>query len=202
MDKLTSEEELFRRLPEIKEIEDSTLRVKTAKLFMEEVPEYFWEVPASTSGNYHHPISRGKHGLWIHTKMAFQLFNRMADSWVEAGKITEYEKACGQSAILLHDMFKQGVPQQGYTVGDHDEIAAEFLAEYGIEEKVVGCVLSHNGPEGWGSGRAPENPLEELHHLADMAGSGENILANIPTCREINQIIRESSDATVSQMRH
>jgi len=177
MEKPQDLQELERRLPEIQEIHSKEIRDEVTRLFREEVPEYFWDVPASSTGKYHPSDHNQDHGLWIHTKRAFTAFERLARSYENQGRITPFEKECGKAAILLHDMFKYGMPpeRQNHTVSEHDVIAARFLEKNSaVPEEVIGCVETHNGPDGWGKGRAPETDLEQIHHLADMIASDKN----------------------------
>lgn len=168
-----SAQEVLKRFPEINEIDDAHLRIHTTTALQRLCPEYFWEVPGSSSGKYHPEDHREEMGLWLHTKRAFTQFERLSSSYVQQGKITEQGRDYGRAAILLHDMFKYGWPKEEHTVRDHDVIAAEKLREFGdIPEDVIGCVVSHNGP--WYAGREPETDLEQVHHLADMSSSDVN----------------------------
>ena len=172
-----SREEVIERFPEVKEIDDKVLAQEVVSVLDEHLPEYFWKVPASSTGQYHPEDHNDQHGLWIHTKRAFTAFERLSKSYKHQGKITEWERDCGRAAILLHDMFKYGKPPETkeHTVDDHDFLAARFLDKNtDLPPKVVGCVESHNGPEGWGKGKAPGNSLEQIHHLADMIASDRN----------------------------
>lgn len=165
-------DDVFERFPEVNDIEDPQLHADTVHVIMEHMPDYFWEVAASSSGKYHPEDHRGRYGLWLHTKRAFTEYEALARSYYHQGLINEWEMDCGRSAILLHDMFKYGWPAKNHTTKDHDVFAAEFLRENtDLPEEVIGCVETHNGPEDWGAGPAPRNDLEQVHHMADMAAS-------------------------------
>ena len=41
------------------------------QLFIQNLPDYFFTVPASSSGKYHAKFASGEHGLIFHTKAAF-----------------------------------------------------------------------------------------------------------------------------------
>lgn len=177
-----SADEVIRRLPEVRLIEDNKLRALTIDA-LRYAPDYFWKEAASTSGKYHHPHARGECGLWIHTKMAIPMFMRLAPSWVAQGKLTEKERDMALSALLLHDMFKQGLPENRdpdnpddcHTSGDHDVVAAEWFAEHtNLPEEVIGAVKAHNGPEEWGEGPAPQSDVEQIVHTCDMLASDPN----------------------------
>lgn len=160
--------EVVRKLPEINEISSDSIREDTINAFVELCPDYFWEVPASSTGKYHPKDHRVEKGLWLHTKRAFTQYQRLAPSFYHQNKIRKTEMDHGKSAILLHDMFKYGWPKQNHTTKDHDVVAAKALDGY-VHSKVIGCVASHNGP--WYEGPSPRNELEQVHHLADMAAS-------------------------------
>lgn len=160
--------EVIRKFPEINEIGHGDIKENTINAFVELCPDYFWRVPASSSGNYHPKDHRGNKGLWLHTKRAFTQYQRLAPSYHHQDKITKRQMDYGRSAILLHDMFKYGWPEENHTTKDHDVIAAKALDGY-VDKEVIGCVASHNGP--WYEGPSPRNDLEQLHHMADMAAS-------------------------------
>lgn len=164
--------ELYNRLPEIRKISDDTIRGEVEKVFLNYCPDYFWEKPASSSGNHHQVDHRGQHGLWIHTRRAAVAFERLSNSYLEQELINEQMRDCGRAAILVHDIFKYGRPQEAgqHTVKDHDKLAANFLRnKTKLPPTVIGCVDSHNGP--WYKGKDPETPIEQIHHLADMIAS-------------------------------
>lgn len=170
---LDGEGELLRRLPEINAIYCEDVRDATIRMFLDGVPEYFWERPSSSTGKYHSPDERGKHGNWIHTKRVFVAYTNISDSYVEGGELTDYHRECGKAAALLHDTLKYGWPSDGndHTVNDHDIIAAN-VAEHISEapDEVVSLIDSHMGP--WGEGPLPETTNEWVFHTADKSASG------------------------------
>jgi len=186
-------EELFRRLPEIREIEDDELREQVIDVFLNHCPSYYWTCPASSSGNHHPPDTRGKHGLLIHSKRAFWAFEDLSRTEEEMGLIDEEELDYGRAGILLHDLFKQGLPprDEHHTVQDHDKIAARHLGrKTDLPDEVLGCIDSHNGA--WGEGKEPETELERLHHRADYIVSRKKCHYTIPDpCEELQKVIHE-----------
>lgn len=181
-----TEQELLNRLPELQYLHGN-LYEETVEAFLQYCPEYFWEVPASSSGNYHPWDHCRRHGLWLHTKRAFTAYMRMERSYREQGLISSEEGEYGRAAILLHDLFKQGLPPRDrrHTQSDHDVVAARFLErKTELPEDVISCVRTHNGPNGWGAGPAPDTDLEQLHHQADMTASGEGAFFAVLTPHE------------------
>jgi hypothetical protein len=170
---LTSEDELVRRLPEIDAIYDEELRECVVRTFLKGCPSYFWEKPTSSTGKYHSPDERGKHGNWLHTKRVFAAYANMSESYLEAHKITEWEREAGKAAALIHDMMKYGWPSAGnqHTVNNHDIIAAEVARHIGECPNEV-YLLIHGHMGSWAKGMTPENERQWLFHLADKSAAG------------------------------
>ena len=173
-----SHDEIHRRLPTLALIDDPDVREETADLAAR-APSYFWEVPASRS-TYHHPLCRGRHGLWIHTLQLSTVIERLADSVVGRGELSPLEIDLARAAAILHDMRKNGPPSDAAdsSVSDHDlRMASEIRTESELDERVADAVASHMGP--WYDGPTPSTPLEELVHTADMIASTATIAVSI-----------------------
>lgn len=188
-DKHLDKAELHRRLPEIKLIENASIRSQVETAFLNYCPTYFWKVPASSSGKYHQDDVVSSQGLWLHTKRAFTVGERIARSEKYRGNINQEEHDVLRASILLHDMFKQGLEPRDskHTSDDHDLIVRQFLErEMNIDSRILDCVESHNG--GWGEGKNPTTRLEDIHHLADMVGSDKNLIGKVyKPCEEIKE---------------
>jgi len=196
---LHSEEELLRRLPEIDAIYDEDLREDVIRTFMRGCPDYFWERPSSSSGKYHSVDERGKHGNWIHTKRVFAEYCSIAESWVELGAITPYQKEQGKAAALVHDMMKYGWPSENndHTVNYHDEVAAEVALHLGeMQDEVVRLIATHMGP--WGEGPNPEARNEVLLHTADKSAAREK--NDIGIYYPAEELLDEWPDLTVDKV--
>lgn len=170
---LYSEDELIRRLPEIDYIDDDNVRDATIRTFMDGCPDYFWERPTSSTGKYHSDDECGIHGNWLHTKRVFAEYANVSRSHVQAENISEYERDCGMSAALIHDMLKYGWPseQNEHTVSNHDLIGQQVADNIGEAPELVGRLVAvHNGP--WHDGPEPETQHEWLFHGADMSAAG------------------------------
>ena len=196
MENSLTRENLLRKLPELEEIKTESLREETINAFLKICPDYFWEVPASSTGKFHHIDHRGKHGLWIHTKRAATIYNRQSESYVNQGLIDKFERDCGRSAILLHDIYKYAYPKKEHTVPNHDIIAGKKLKRTTeLPRKVIGCVESHNGP--WYEGRSPQTDLEHVHHIADLTASSSDISAAVlQPVDKLTDIMKDPSTRT------
>lgn len=174
-DSSIGKEEVYRRLPALNLIDDEMLRHMTAQVSAQ-APEYFWTVPASTSG-FHHPICRQKHGLWAHTLMVVTAVERLADSW-EARFDVNPDHA--RAAAILHDQRKNGPPDDPAegSVSDHDLRMAEVVRDVGLPDPVSDAVAAHMGA--WYDGPEPQSPLAELVHNADMMASTANATLAVP----------------------
>lgn len=167
-------EEVRRRVPTLRLIEDSELRRETARVTAR-APSYFWEAPASTSG-FHHPLCRGERGLWVHTLMLSTVIGRLADSRVGLGDLDREEVDHAHAAAILHDQRKNGDPSNPSTssVSDHDLRMGRVLREEAsVPESVASAIESHMGP--WYDGPEPSTPVERLVHTADMVASTASI---------------------------
>lgn len=178
--------ETLQRLPELTLIEDSHIRNETIDIIQNHCPDYFWDVPAATRYGYHHPACCDVHGLWIHTKMVFTVFERQAESPYTQGLMTSEELDYGRSATLLHDMRKHGRHhQQGQSAEkDHDLQMAEIIREHSdLPDEVADAVSTHMGPKEWGYEGPEPDPtnslLNYMVHMADMAGASKNITPGI-----------------------
>ncbi|GGJ17591.1 hypothetical protein GCM10008995_29220 [Halobellus salinus] len=188
-------EEVTRRVPTLRLVDDADVREETARLTAE-APGYFWEVPASTS-NYHHPLCRGERGLWVHTLMLSTVIERLGDSYVDLGRLEREDVDLAHAAAVLHDQRKNGDPTapSETSVSDHDLRMGRVLREESdLPERVAEAVESHMGP--WYDGPDPETPLEDLVHTADMIASTETVTAGVqgPLPEELDGLGLEEVD--------
>lgn len=171
---LDSEKELLRRLPEIDAIYDEDIRQATVRYFLRYCPDYFWENPASASGNYHPPDERGKYGTWLHSKRVFVAYDNLSESLLELGNISKEQREAGRAAALIHDTFNYGWPSYGrdMTTSEHDVIAAAVAEQVdGMPQETVELVCSHMGP--WGQGKLPSTENEMCFHYADKSAASK-----------------------------
>ncbi|KTG10334.1 hypothetical protein AUR64_12235 [Haloprofundus marisrubri] len=169
-----------KRLPEVARIGDQELMRATAVAFFEGHEDYFWTAPAASSYAHHNLYCCGERGLWIHTKMVFAAYERLVDSYVEQGILTEREANLGRAACLLHDVKKYGESYEegDHAARDHDVQAADWLrSETELDSRVADAVERHMGP--WYDGPEPETPLQQLVHLADMTASTKNATVGV-----------------------
>lgn len=155
---------------------------------LEEVPEYFWEVAASSSGKYHPAYALGDGGLIRHTKVAVNIAYDFFRNETICEMFSIYDQETKDSiivALLLHDCLKHGKEKKPHTVATHPQEAAEFIIEYNNEcgtltdEQAVfisNMILSHMGQ--WNTNRQgevilpiPESHCESFVHMCDYLAS-------------------------------
>ena len=142
-------------------------------LALDSLPEYFWTIPASSTGKYHPSFSLGDGGLVRHTKfaveVALELFN--------ISDFTSEEEDCIISALLLHDGLKCGNNGK-HTDKSHPILMREFLLElwkdwdYWQRCIIVNCIASHMGLfDEKGLLPKPSNEIEKFVHMCDYLAS-------------------------------
>lgn len=93
------------------------------------LPDYFFEVPASSTGKYHPAFSLGEGGLVRHTKaacrIAYELFNNQSIS----SQFKQEEKDLMICGLLVHDGLKHGLVKSEYVVADHPLQISNYIKE-------------------------------------------------------------------------
>lgn len=88
------------------------------------LPDYFYKIPASSTGKYHPAYALGEGGLYRHVRAAVGI----AVDLFRIKNFTEVEQDLIITSLILHDGWKQGLDNiTGYTVHDHPIIASNFL---------------------------------------------------------------------------
>lgn len=169
-------------------IKDENKR-KFCELCLDGLPDYFWEVPASSTGKYHPNYSLGVEGLKRHVqgamRIAIELFRCEA-----CFNLTEDDMDNILIAIALHDGFKSGTQEEymknKYTKHTHPILSAKYVQEMyekhqdliSKEEavKISKLIASHMGQ--WNVSNfsdvvlpIPSTSAEKFVHLVDFLGS-------------------------------
>lgn len=186
---MTNEEKvaLFEKEINYMEVEEIKDFFKKAITF---VPDYFFEVPASSSGKFHSVLECGFGGLVYHTRSVAKVANYLVNLQQYKNKLNEVERDCVVCAALLHDCLKHDWENKtGFSVHQHPVLAAEFIKtderlDNIISEEIrtiIGdAVASHSGE--WTTSKrskvilpSPENLVQELVHLSDYISSRGDI---------------------------
>ncbi len=154
------------------------------------VPDYFFEVPASSSGKFHSALECGFGGLVYHTRAVAKVANYLVNLQQYKSKLNEVERDCVICAALLHDCIKHDWENKtGFSVHQHPMLAAEFIktderldwiVSDEARELIGDAVASHSG-EWTTSNRSkvvlptPQTLVQELVHLSDYIASRGDI---------------------------
>jgi len=168
---------------EINYIQNERIR-KSCETFVSMLPDYFFEIPASSTGKYHPEFASGEGGLVRHSKVAAYILNEIVSTKTFGDDFTSDEKDLLRFAILVHDGFKHGVNEEKYTKHEHPLICAVCLrsAKDKLEltddevEYVASAIESHMGE--WNKSNysdielaLPKSKAQKLVHLADFLSS-------------------------------
>jgi hypothetical protein len=148
------------------------------------LPDYFFEIPSSSTGKYHPNYALGQGGLSRHVKSAVRFaMECFRLDWYK--DFTSEERDLIIVALLLHDGAKSGIPQQNYTQFEHPVIISKYL--YAQKELqgiitqsqfsfITSGILSHMGA--WNQnkqGKAimpkPKTKAQKLIHWVDYVCS-------------------------------
>jgi len=144
------------------------------------LPDYFWTVPASTSGKYHPKASLGKCGLIRHTQAAVEIAMTMFPLY----DFSEDAQDIIIASLILHDGLKCGLDGSKHTVFEHPILMAEFVfsdLDYGGSDRylISQCIASHMGQ--WNTNKRssfvlpiPISPAEKFVHMCDYIALRRN----------------------------
>ena len=119
-------QEVFKK--EISYIKKASNR-KDIKTLISLLPDYFFEVPASSTGKYHPSFALGDGGLVRHTKVAVRIANELLTNNTVGLKFSSQDKDLIIMALILHDGLKSGTEHSKYTKFDHPLLASKFIME-------------------------------------------------------------------------
>lgn len=172
------------------------------------VPDYFFEVPAASSGKFHSVLECGFGGLVYHTRSVAKVANYLVNLQQYKSKLSDVERDCVICAALLHDCLKHDWENKtGFSVHQHPVLAAEFVKSDNRLDNIVDediriiigdAVASHSGE--WTTSTrskivlpSPQTLVQELVHLSDYIASRSDIHIlfegedNVPKLPNINE---------------
>lgn len=165
---------------ELSYIKDEKIK-NSARTMLDLLPDYFFEIEASSTGKYHPEFTLGKRGLVRHVKAAV----RLAQELFVIYKFDDETKDLILFALLIHDGLKKGMPEGKYTVHDHPLQIGSYLKENQDKldltleqvERIVKMDASHMGK--WNTNQyvpdiilpLPKTVEEKFVHLCDYMAS-------------------------------
>lgn len=167
---------LFER--EINLITDENLRYAVMSYLDDEVPDYFWEEGASSSGKYHPKFSQNTGGLVRHTK-AVVMFAEELLRMSPYDNLSDEHKDYVIAACILHDTKKYGVV--GYNKREYKNHAinasiafkgfCEQVLDYVPSELMLHAIAAHMGQWSTNPNDCPITMIDNCVHLADYIAS-------------------------------
>lgn len=159
--------------------------VEIFKRLIELLPDYFFEVAASSTGKYHPKFSLGEGGLLRHTKVAVRIaYELLSDSCI-GDKYTSREKDLFILALTMHDGVKHGIPKENYVRADHPLLVSKLIQEnktqLGINDEdlqfICSVIETHMGP--WNTHPytkeeilpIPKDKYQNFVHMCDYLAS-------------------------------
>lgn len=167
---------------ELSYIKDERIK-ENAKILIGIIPQYFYKVPASSTGKYHPDFSSGDGGLLRHTKTAVRIAHELL---IEDGlyNYKSIEKDLVILALIMHDSFKHGVIESKYTDIRHPLISSEQIRlnknKLTLTDDELNLLCSmietHMGPyttdyNGNEVLEKPKTSLQKFVHLCDLLSS-------------------------------
>ena len=163
--------------------------LKDYRYLIENLPDYFFTVPASSTGKYHPKYAVGKGGLLRHSKAAVRIGYELLQDPIIGDKYTNKEKDLMLIALTIHDGIKYGFEKEEYTRFDHPLLAAEYLDknkkklsftddEIEFMKKVISSHMGawntdYNGNEVL---PIPKTKYETFVHMCDYLASRKSII--------------------------
>ena len=157
---------------------------ENAKILINMLPDYFFEVAASSTGKYHPSFALGEGGLLRHTKVAVKIAKELLDDESIGYMYSEKEKDLILISIIMHDGLKHGLTKEKYTRFDHPILMANFIKDNKdkltlTDEEVdfiSTLISSHMGP--WTTNPysevvlpKPNNKYQRFVHMCDFLAS-------------------------------
>lgn len=149
------------------------------------LPDYFFIVPASSTGKYHPKFASTKNGLLKHTKAAVRI---AYDLFETIDNFTDNDKDLIIMALIMHDGFKKGYEESEYTRFDHPLLSSKFILEHASELKtdisdirrMCALIESHMGK--WNTNKydktvlpKPTDVMQKFVHRCDYLASRQYI---------------------------
>ena len=164
-------------------IKDDKIR-EDLKRLVSKLPDYFFEVPASSSGKYHPDFATGTNGLLKHTKVAVRIAYELLNNNCIGNVFNELEKDLIIIALIMHDGCKSGLTKGEYTVANHPLIVSKLIKDNSSKftltseelNLLCGMIDAHMGEfnkdyRGNAILPLPQNKYQKFVHMCDFLAS-------------------------------
>ena len=183
---------------EINLIQDEELKQLTIEM-LQVIPQYFYDIPASSSGRYHPKFALGQGGLVRHTKAAIKIAHELLN-------LMQYSDiACFHDeiiiALMFHDSFKLGKEKGEHTLIEHPKLAADFVRNYRNNKQlqlIAILIESHMGQ--WNSDvlPLPVTKTQQFVHLCDFISSMQYITVQLENTISVEEYKKKFEDGSLT----
>ena len=151
---------------------------------IELLPDYFFNVPASSTGKFHPSFALGDGGLIRHTKVAVRIAYEMFNDESITGAYSKNEKDLMILSLIMHDGLKSGLEKSEYTKFEHPILVCDYIKKNKDKldftdkeiEFICHVISSHMGP--WNTNNysdiilpKPESKFQRFVHMCDFLAS-------------------------------
>ena len=165
---------------EIEYIKDDDKK-EDIKYLINLLPDYFFSIPASSTGKYHPKFAGTKSGLVKHTKVAVRIAYDLFETY---SNFTDEDKDLIIMALIMHDGLKKGMVEEKYTRFDHPLLVSKLILEnsnnlkmgIGSVRRVCSMIESHMGK--WNTSKyskvelpLPRDEYQKFVHRCDCLAS-------------------------------
>ena len=165
---------------EINYIKDKDKR-DDIKYLINLLPNYFFKIPASSTGKYHPKFAGTEHGLVKHTKVAVRI---AYDLFMINDTFTDTDKDLIIMALIMHDGLKKGLEEEEYTRFDHPLLVSKLIMEHAKELKMDAdqvrriCLMIESHMGKWNTNKyskvvlpIPNDKYQRFVHMCDYLAS-------------------------------
>ena len=145
------------------------------------LPDYFFKIPASSSGKYHPKFASTEHGLVKHTKVAV----RIAYDLFEINEaFNQKERDLIIMALIMHDGLKKGLVEEKHTRFDHPLLSSKLIMEHAkalkmsIDDVRMMCQMIESHMGKWNTNKyskvvlpVPSDKCGRFVHMCDYLAS-------------------------------
>lgn len=161
------------------------------KRMIELLPDYFFSVPASSTGKYHPEFSLGDGGLVRHTKVAVKIAYELLNDESIGHVFNDDEKDMIIMSLIMHDGLKSGLIKGTYTAFDHPLLVCKYIVDNKDKltlnddeiNLITNMISSHMGP--WNTNNysdvvlpKPSNKYQRFVHMCDFLASRKFLNVN------------------------
>ena len=145
------------------------------------LPDYFFTIPASSSGKYHPKFASTVSGLVKHTKAAVRI---AYDLFETVNNFSDNDKDLIIMALIMHDGLKKGLVEEKYTRFDHPLLVSKLIMENAsnlemdIDDVRKMCTLIESHMGKWNTNKyskielpIPNNEIQRYVHRCDYLAS-------------------------------